>query len=226
MAETMTHVGEVAKTVMNGIGAIMTTNNQRRNEKMGLKAKDVGGDFELIEAGIHPAACYAYYDLGIHGTPQYGDKHQVIVCFETLNEKMEDGRPFGLSKFYTLTLGKDSNLRNDLESWRGREFTDEEKEGFDLDNIIGAACQLNVIHEKKDGKTRVKIKNVLPRVKGSNPTTTPENAMVMYQWGMEIPEHCPDFIKKKIEEGRNPNDEKVEEVEMNVPDEVTDIEPF
>lgn len=82
---------------------------------------------------------------------------------------MQDGRPFSVSKTYTASLASTGNLRPDLESWRGRPFTIEELEGFDLTAILGAPCMLNVIHEisKKNADRRYpKITSITPLAKG------------------------------------------------------------
>jgi len=41
-----------------------------------------------------------------------------------------------ISKRYTMSLGEQSTLRKDLESWRGKKFTPEELQGFDLNACI------------------------------------------------------------------------------------------
>ena len=58
-----------------------------------------------------------------------------------------------LSKQYTCSLSDTASLRKDLDSWRGRRFTDEELKGFDLRNIVGVPCQLSITNEERNGKT-------------------------------------------------------------------------
>ena len=60
---------------------------------------------------------------------------------------MQDGRPFGIFKNYTLSWSEKANLRLDLQSWRGKPFTQEEMRRFDLKNVLGAWCMLNVIEK-------------------------------------------------------------------------------
>ena len=64
-----------------------------------------------------------------------------------------------ISKFYTLSLHEKSNLGQDLVSWRGRPFTETERQGFDITKLIGVTCQLNVMHTDS-GKER--ISSVMP----------------------------------------------------------------
>jgi len=134
---------------------------------MGLVAQNKGGDFELCPAGIHSAVCYAVADLGLQNNPFTPDKpqHKCVVMWE-LEPRMSDGRRFGLSKFYTLSLNEKATLRKDLISWRGKNFTKEELDmGFDIEKLMGANCTLNVVHETKNDKTYAKIAGVMPPMK-------------------------------------------------------------
>ena len=63
-------------------------------------------------------------------------QHKVNVIWE-IGEKRDDGKPFRPRKRYTLSLHEKASLRKDLESWRGRPFTDSELEGFDLEALLG-----------------------------------------------------------------------------------------
>jgi hypothetical protein len=77
--------------------------------------------------------------------------------------KMMDGRPFAIFKNYTLSWSEKANLRLDLQSWRGRPFTQEEMRRFDLKNVLGAWCMLNVIERPgQDGKTYTNVNGVTP----------------------------------------------------------------
>lgn len=123
-----------------------------------------GGDFEQPEPGSYAANCYRIIDLGTqHGEYQGipNDKHQCLISFE-LDEKMADGRPFAVSKFYTVSLSEKANLRKDLVGWRGRDFTEEELTGFDPKNVLGKPCMLSLIRTDK-GKTKIASISRLPK---------------------------------------------------------------
>lgn len=148
---------------------------------MGVMAKDNGGgDFMQPPVGVHPALCIDVIDLGVVKTPfkdektgadKYAHQIQIVWVAHCENEHGEvllrdDGKPFRLSKFYTLSLNERSNLRKDLDSWRGKSFTDEElAEGFDVEKLLGVQCNLNLVEKKKKGsdKTQVVVENVLPK---------------------------------------------------------------
>jgi hypothetical protein len=59
---------------------------------------------------------------------------------------MDDGRPFGAWKTYTASLFEAAALRKDLESWRGKSFTEEELAGFDISKLIGCTAKIEVGH--------------------------------------------------------------------------------
>ena len=71
-----------------------------------------------------------------------------------------------ISKTYTASMHEKAALSKDLESWRGRAFTDEERDGFDLKKVLGQPCLLNVIHENKGGTVYANIASVSPVPKG------------------------------------------------------------
>ena len=55
-----------------------------------------------------------------------------------------------------------SNLGIDLVSWRGRPFTELEKKGFDIRNLLTATCYINVM-EGKNGRPRITSIMPLPK---------------------------------------------------------------
>jgi len=122
--------------------------------------------------GMHQAVCAFVEDIGTQEGSYLGKpirRHQIVVCWE-LAEKMSKGdnmgKPFMISKFYTLSLNEKANLCKDLESWRGRGFTADEKDGFDVEKLIGANCFLNIIEvDKQDGSKRAAIASINPITK-------------------------------------------------------------
>lgn len=122
-------------------------------------------DFQPAPAGLHRAVCVDVVDLGMQET-QWGEKHKVRVVWQ-IEEAMENGRLFSVGQRYTASLHQKSKLRQDLESWRGRPFTAEELRGFDLEKLIGANAQLNVVHNTNDGRTFANVATIVPAAKGA-----------------------------------------------------------
>lgn len=129
-----------------------------------------GHDFEQAPDGAHIAVCYRVVDLGTQDTTYKGQakkSHLIIISWELPDEKMQDGRPFTVNKRYTYSSSKKSNLRKDLESWRGVPFSDADYGTFDLGKLIGAGCMLNVVHEEKGENVYTNIASIMRLPKGT-----------------------------------------------------------
>lgn len=146
---------------------------------MGVVAKDSPSrDFPNPPTGMSPALCVDVIDLGEQETPFKDEKtgknksqHQIQVVWQIHPEDEEgnivtrtDGIPFRISRFYNLSLNEKATLRKDLESWRGKPFTEEElKDGFDVEKLLKIQCNLNLI-EKPSSKNKDKMKVVVAGV--------------------------------------------------------------
>ena len=120
---------------------------------MGLIAKSTENStgFTQPEVGVHEARCVKVIDLGTQKSTFEGEttwKRQVMLIWE-LPEQLKDGMPLTISKFYNLSLHEKSKLGADLTSWRGRAFTETEKQGFDIGNLLDVGCMLNLIEDKR-----------------------------------------------------------------------------
>jgi len=116
--------------------------------------------YPQLSIGVHNARCIRVIDLGTQRNEYKGEvswKRKVMITWEVHNKDAEE--PFEISKFYNHSMYEKANLSIDLVSWRGRPFTEREKKGFDIGNLVGKVCQLNVI-EGNNGKP--KIQTVLP----------------------------------------------------------------
>jgi len=132
---------------------------------------NTGGNFELAPSGTHIAVCYRFIDLGTQEGSYQGKPrkaHKVMITWELCgDEKMEDGRPFSISKTYTLSSHEKAGLRKDLEAWRGAKFTDDEIARFDLSTLMGKACLLNVVHAENGDRTYANVAGIMRLPKGS-----------------------------------------------------------
>jgi hypothetical protein len=141
---------------------------KRRSREMAIIAKASGGNFIPAPEGTWSAVCVDVVDLGTLEVDWGGKKkkqHKIRIVWQ-IEEVMADNRPYTASRRYTLSLHKKAALRKDLESWRGRQFTVEELEGFDVETILGVPCLLNIIQEKKDGETYSNVTGIMRLPKG------------------------------------------------------------
>lgn len=132
------------------------------------KPKD-GGTFELCPPGNHVAVCYGVMDVGTHER-MYRDgakiERRVRIMWEVPEEKMSDGRPFAVYREYKLSGHEKSNLRKDLDSWRGKKFTDEDFDKFDMKMLLGKGCMLQVVHNESNDRTYANIQSIACLPKG------------------------------------------------------------
>ena len=116
--------------------------------------------YPQLSIGVHNARCIRVIDLGTQRNEYKGEvswKRKVLIQWEVYTEDREE--PIEIGKVYTNSMFEKANLSIDLTSWRGKPFSEEEKEGFDISNLVGKVCQLNVIEGKND---KNKIATVLP----------------------------------------------------------------
>ena len=168
--------------------------------------------FKLTPQGAHIGRCYRVIDLGTQTNEWQGKKRvsrKVMISWELFGEeedgtplKMEDGRPLAISKRYTLSLSEKANLRADLESWRGRGFTDDELQGFDLKTLLGVYGIVNVTHSTRDGKTYANVASLTPlpkAMKDHKPIPVNENQFFdVTEPDMEAFELFSDKLKETI----------------------------
>ena len=167
---------------------------------------------EPVPAGVQHAVCYSVVDLG---TPppsgNFPSRRKVMITWELPNERItvEDSEghardlPRAISKEYTLSLDKKSNLRKDLEAWRGKPFTAEEGDGFEIGKLIGANCQLNVVHKPSADGSRIyaNVAGIMPLGKGTA-KIPPENPTIVFdlpaQGPVDFPMDLPEWVVNKI----------------------------
>jgi hypothetical protein len=133
-----------------------------------------GADIEPVPEGLHLAICIGLYDVGTIHSEMFGrDSRKCILQFEFPELPALDSRPRIMSRHFTMSLNAKAKLRTFLETWRGRKFTEAELAGFDLEKLLGAPCQLQVMHTiKEDGRTSANITTAIPAPKGVRPVAS------------------------------------------------------
>jgi len=148
---------------------------------MAIVAK-AGAKFEVCPAGSHVGVCIDVVDLGMIKSNYSGKsktQHKIRVVWQVA-ENREDGKPFHVSKRYTLSLHEKSSLRKDLESWRGRPFTDGELEGWDVEGVLGAAAMLSVVQTAQQGNVYANVSAIMRPPKGM-PVPAPDPSYIRVQ---------------------------------------------
>ncbi len=178
---------------------------------MGLTVRDPGGgDFERVPTGVHSAVCARYYDIGMQPGYEGKPEHKVVLLWE-VEWRFTEGELVGqrarVTEKYTASLGKKANLRKMLESWRGREFTEQELEGFDLDKILGKQCTLNLTEvTTKDNKPWTKVSAIMPPLKGAEMMVPETLSNYVPEWIKKIMDTQADAVSP---EGQMPADDDI-----------------
>ena len=110
-----------------------------------------GKEFEKPAPGTYPARLYRLIDMGTQESTFGGEtkyKRRLLVSWELVGTKMQDGRPLTIHKSYTASMHPKATLRADIEAMIGRSLTDDEAENLDLEALIGRACLVGVKHSK------------------------------------------------------------------------------
>lgn len=122
-----------------------------------------GGDFQP-----HPETDGMVKAVLVDITPlkkrqtEFGEKEEFRFVFET-EVKDDDNKTCCIwSRGYTPSLNPKAALRKDLKKMLGRDLTDQEKEEFEVEVLIGKGYKLIVQHDHKDDKTYANISFIQP----------------------------------------------------------------
>jgi hypothetical protein len=127
-----------------------------------------GRDFQPAPAGMHQAVCVDVIDKGILDVTWQGQskrQHKIDIAWQ-ISKLRDDGKPFLVFKRYTLSLHEKAGLRKDLENWLGRKFGRDEELGFDVEDMIGRNCLLNITHKVSADRTYANVTSVNPLMEG------------------------------------------------------------
>ena len=172
-----------------------------------IKGSNDSGDYAQPPAGTHVARCYRLLDLGTQVNEFEGQKttrRQVVIGWELCEELMEDGQPFTIVGFFTASLHPKATLRHYLENWRGRAFSNEELEGFELRAILGTLCQVMVVINDK-GRAKVTGVAAVPKcLNKKSKTLAPVNEQQYFslepdEYDADTFEHLSDGFKRMIQ---------------------------
>ena len=205
------------------------------------KSTGKGNDFEPAPEGTHVARCISVIDLGFQESEWQGQTkimEKVYIGFEIpgfrvkwTKDDVEHEGPGLIGSLYTNSIFEKANLGSHLISWRGRAFTDKEKEGFDLFTILDVPCLISVVHKQsKDGsKTYANIGAIMGLPKG---TTAPDRETDILGYSPNDPDRMgcfdkiPEWLQKIIAKQVEPVEESENPEPKEAPDEFDDSIPF
>jgi len=203
---------------------------------MPIIAEKKSGDFKQVEPGTYVARCYSMIEIGTIEVEFQGEKkkaHKVMITWELPTElnvfdEAKGSEPFAVSKSYTLSMHEKATLRKDLESWRGKGYTDEEAQKVDITKLLGQPCILSIIHlpvKNDPSKTYTAISSISKLMKGQEcpEQINPMRVLSYDNFDWDVFNSLSDYTKDKIktsEEFKKLSDPTVTQVEGG------DIDPF
>ena len=174
-----------------------------------------GKDFSIHPAVQTAARCTRIIDLGtVEGTWEGKAKkqHKIVFGFESAELVGDDegdfsGKPFLIIERFTASLSDKANMRKFLEAWRGRKFTKQELDAFDLKNVLKAPCYVSMVHTDPNaqGKVYSNVSSIMPLPKGMT-MPDPAGEVIFFSLNPNEPfdaagyEKLGDYYKKAIAE--------------------------
>ena len=147
-----------------------------------------------VPEGTFQAVCNGVWDIGLQETTFKGVtkmKYQIIIQWE-LNETINDpedpekhGNRYVIRKKYNNIFSNRASLKIDLEAWRGKAFTPPEIMDFNIENLVGANCLLQITRNETESGTYSNITGVMKMPKGT-PKITPNVSADAPDWIVEL----------------------------------------
>jgi hypothetical protein len=167
---------------------------------MSLIVREPESKMTQAPPGVHAAVCVDAVDMGKQPNrfdPESLPVPTVRLWWQIAEYDPKTQRPYIVRQDYRASLHEKSRLRKDLEAWRGRAFTFDELVGFDLENIVGVGCMLNLQEKisQKGGKF-TNIVGIMPLYKGMAKLSPRDYVRVKDRTATampeaEMPDHAP-----------------------------------
>lgn len=154
--------------------------------------------YETLEAGTYTGILYSVIDLGTQENKFDPDDikyaHRIQLTFE-LDEKMKDGRPFVVSKEYTLSWHPKAQLTALLKSWQ--DIAIPKGKGFDISTLLGKAGNVSVALNEK-GYPKLMTVSALKKSEKAPAQVNPTVDFWLAQFDQKVFESLPEWIQNKI----------------------------
>lgn len=174
---------------------------------MAIYAEESASSFTQLETGSYPARCFQIVELGTIEEEYQGQKKRqkkVMLSFELPTEleefkKGEGLKPRTLSKEFALSMHEKSTLFATIKAWFGKAPSAEQVKRFDVTQLLGKACMINVEHTNA-GKPKIGTIAQVP--KGFTiPDAIQKQVVLSYdQWDEVLFQNLPAFIQNRIKE--------------------------
>lgn len=123
-----------------------------------LSAKNSDSKFRPHPEGQFIAQCVDVIDLGEKVEDYLGQpkklSHKCALVFRTGEQNPETNEVIDIAGEYTVSMSEKANLRRMLETWRGKEYSDDELEDVPLDKFEGQWAMIQVDQKVSSNQRR------------------------------------------------------------------------
>jgi hypothetical protein len=155
--------------------------------------KEPESKLSQVPPGVHAAVCVDVVDMGKQPNrfdPEAAPAPTVRLWWQVGEDDPKTKKPYLVRQDYRASLHEKARLRKDLEAWRGRPFTFTELAGFDLEQVIGACCMLNMVEKAgKNGGKFSNIAGIMPLIKHMAKLEAKDYVRVKDRVTVAMPEH-------------------------------------
>ena len=175
---------------------------------MAFVVGESGEDREQPPVGVVRALCIGAYDMG-WTEGKFGQMHKGLFLFEIeprLSRGPNAGKRHIVSRDFPISSGENADLwKNILGPWNSKKYTSEERKSFDLEGQAGKPALLNLVANvsKSNGRTYINVGSIMPMMQGVEPIQRETPA-----------DYIPEWIKKKMEEGKRTEEKSQLAVEL------------
>lgn len=118
-------------------------------------------EYETIKPGLINAICVGVWNVGIQKS-EYNEEvkfnEKIVIGFEVEQRDSVNNLQLLHLESFTMSLHPKSKLGPMIESWFSKKLTDKERYNYDLTQIVGKRCTLNLI----ENGTWINIATILP----------------------------------------------------------------
>ena len=168
-----------------------------------------GGNYDPAPQGNHVARVYRIIHIGTIMEAYMGENklvNKVQIGFELPNETKvfkegEEAKPISLTQEYTLSMHEKANLRGVITGIIGTALTDGEAEAFDIEDLMGKECMINIVHKTSaSGNVYAKLQSASPIPKGLEvPDAVNSPVLLSYDnWNQKTFDALAQFTRDKM----------------------------
>lgn len=169
--------------------------------KLGSRAKPA---IPPVEPGTYFAVCIGAVDLGEQETTYNGKTkyvNQIQLIFELPGELIEvDGemQPRWLSRRFSVALSNKAKLRQFIETWYGKKFSDDSIKEFETNDLLGKPAMLSVVLSEDGQYANIASAAALPKGVPAPVAKSEYLTFDVERWDDELYTKLPEYLQELI----------------------------